>query len=340
MTLPTIPPAADESDAGALFDAIEPFNHGHVDVGDGHQIYFEECGAPDGMPVLFLHGGPGSGCSARHRQLLDPALFRVVLFDQRGCGRSTPRGEIAANTTDYLVADIERLRSHLGIERWLVFGGSWGSSLALVYCARHPDACSGAILRGIFLTGQDDLDWFFRGAAALLPVAWERLVDYLDESGQEDIAQHYLDALRSPDRLTAARALQRWMQWEAALSSPGRLPPAEEPLSADALDAALDKYRVQAHYLANHCFIGEAEALRCAGAMAGMPVAILHGRLDFVCRPANARKLQHALPGSRLRFIDDAGHSPFDAPMVAALVEVAGRFHARGSFDGWGDSWN
>ncbi len=320
---------------GALFAPLEPYAHGMLDVGDGHCVYFEQCGTPDGMPVLFLHGGPGSGCSPRHRQLLDPARFRTVLFDQRGCGRSTPRGELAANTTAHLVADIERLRHHLGIERWLVFGGSWGSSLALAYCAQHPGACLGAILRGIFLTGRADIDWFFRGAGALRPEAWARLVAPLSNEQRADIAEHYLNAVRSSDRQVAIAAVERWMQWEAALTSPGRRAPELPGLEGDALAAALDKYRVQAHYLAHECFIGEDAALKFAAKMGGIPTAIVHGKLDLVCRPENALKLSRELPGSQVRFIDDAGHNPFDAPMAEALIGAANHFHRYGSLYAW-----
>jgi proline iminopeptidase len=287
------------------------------------------------MPLVFLHGGPGSGCSPRHRQLVDPERFRIVLFDQRGCGRSTPRGETAANSTTHLVADIERLREHLGIERWLVFGGSWGSSLALAYCAQHPTACLGTILRGIFLTGRADIDWFFRDAGALRPEAWARLVAPLNDAQRANIAEHYLTAVRAPDRDAAIAAVERWMQWETALSGPGRNPPELPPLEGDAVAAALDKYRIQAHYLAHECFIGEDLALKFAAALGEIPTAILHGRQDRVCRPQNALKLHHALPGSRLGFIDDAGHNPFDAPMTEALIGAASHFHRHGDFSAW-----
>ncbi|MDO9598431.1 MAG: prolyl aminopeptidase [Azoarcus sp.] len=335
-TLPSLqappPTPAPRRMEGTLFPPIEPYAQDRLDVGDGHQLYVEQCGNPHGMPLIVLHGGPGSGCSPRHRQLIDPEQFLIVLFDQRGCGRSTPRGELAANTTAYLVADIERLRQHLGIDRWLVFGGSWGSSLALAYCAQHPVACLGAILRGIFLTGHADIDWFFRGAGSLRPEAWARLVAPLSDVQRANIAEHYLNTVRAPDRHAAITAVERWMQWEAALSSPGRGAPELPKLEGDAIEAALDKYRLQAHYLAHECFIGEDAALTFARAMGGIPTAILHGRLDLVCRPENALKLSRALPGSQLRFVHDAGHSPFDARMSEALIGAATHFHRYGSF--------
>ncbi len=332
----TIAAFTDASAATELFPPLEPFAHGMLPVGDGHTLYHEQCGNPTGMPVLVLHGGPGSGCSARQRQLLDPTLFHSVLFDQRGCGRSTPRGEIAANTTADLVADIERLRRRLGIERWLVFAGSWGASLALAYCAQHPQACLGALLRGIFLSGRADIDWFFRGAGELVPDAWARFAAGLSPAEHDRIAAHYLGAVSAPDDEAAAEAVRRWMEWEAALSAPGSTPPSPPAPDAEALQTAVAKYRIQAHYLAHECFIGEEAALQFAAAMAGVPTAILHGRLDLVCRPANALKLHLALPGSRIRFIDGASHNPFDAPMAAALIAAARHFHLHRDFAGWG----
>lgn len=328
------------ADAPSLFPAIEPFDHAMLDVGDGHRVYYEQCGSPRGIPVVFLHGGPGSGCSPRHRRLIDPQRFRIVLFDQRGCGRSTPHGMLAANTTDHLVADIERLRAHLGIRQWLAFGGSWGSSLALVYCARHPDACLGAILRGIFLTGDADLDWFLQGAAALCPDAWEKFSELALREPSGTFRQWLFDCVRDAPEAQALEAVRHWMHWEDTLSSPGRRPPASVPAlpqgSAEAV-RMLSKYRLQAHYLRNGCFIGEDRAIDCAARMAGIPTAIIHGRLDFVCRPANAWTLHKAIPGSRLHLVDGAGHSPFDPPLTQALVSAAHHFAAHGDFAAWGE---
>lgn len=325
-----------EDSVNPLFPPIQAFVTHLLDVGDGHHVHVEQCGNPAGMPLIFLHGGPGSGCSPRHRQLIDPARFHIVLFDQRGCGRSTPRGELSANTTAHLVADIERIRHHLGIERWLVFGGSWGSSLALAYCAQHPSACLGAIVRGIFLTGRSDIEWFFHGAGALQPEAWAHLLAPLSDAQRTHVTDHYLNAVFSPDRNTALAAVTHWMQWEAALSGPVASAPVRPVLDDDAADAALDKYRVQAHYLAHECFMGEDAALACAASMGDIPTAILHGKLDRVCRPENAQKLHTVLPGSVLRLVDAAGHNPFAAPMAGALIEAARYFHYHQGFDGWG----
>ncbi|NMG28138.1 prolyl aminopeptidase [Aromatoleum evansii] len=311
--------------ASPPFPPIEPWQSGCLPVGDGHSIHFEQCGNPQGLPMVVLHGGPGSGCSPRMRQLFDPARFRIVLFDQRGCGRSTPRGECAHNTTADLVADIERLRGHLGVERWLVTGGSWGAALAVAYAAAHREACLGAILRGIFLTGPADLEWFFVGAGALFPQVWQALDAATPGDRQLPLTDRLFDAVQGNDAIVAAEAVRRWMQWEATLDSgcPAPLPVFPD---ADAQAALLAKYRLQAHYLRRHCFLGEPHLLELAARLGGLPVEILHGEKDLVCRVENARRLQHAVPGSRLRIVADAGHSPFAPSMQQALTDSAVRF--------------
>lgn len=321
-----------------LFPPALPFAHGLLDVGDGHRVYFERCGNPDGLPVLFLHGGPGSGCSPRQRQLFDPARFQVVLFDQRGCGRSTPRGGCHANTTRELVEDIERLRLHLGIERWLVFGGSWGAALAVAWCSAHPQACLGALLRGSFLTGQADLDWFFgpEGAGAICAEAWSTLCAAVPETAEGRALPALYAALGGTDTRAAARAAQAWAAWEEAVMAPARPAPSPPARDAETLAASIDKYRVQAHYLAHHCFLDEEGVLEAARRMAGIPTAIVHGRLDLVCRSRNALRLHQALPGSRLRLIDGAGHSPFEPEMARALMEALEHFAVHGDFSRWG----
>lgn len=345
-TQPSKPAAAPQADPA-------PWHTGHLDAGDGHRLYYEECGNPSGTPAVVLHGGPGSGCSPRMRALLDPQPFRIVLFDQRGCGRSTPRGACAANHTDALVADLERLREHLGIERWLVFGGSWGASLGVAYCARHARSCLGAILRGVFLTGRADIDWFFNGAAALAPGAWQRLAALAPAARRDALAAWYCEAVSGADTALAHAAVARWVAWEQALMQP-QAPPARPDATdartigaaADPVDPAagndgadwqahLDKYRVQAHYLHQECFVGEAELLRRAATIKALPVAILHGRADRICRPANAAKLAAAWGGARLELVEGAGHSPFDPPMRNALRAAARHFLAHGNFNGW-----
>lgn len=319
----------------ALFPAIEPYRHEMLDVGDGHHLYYEECGSPDRVPVVFLHGGPGSGCSPRHRRFFDPARYRIVLFDQRGCGRSTPRGLLKHNTTVHLVADIERLRRHLGIDRWLVFGGSWGASLALAYCAEHKSACSGAILRGVFLTGKRDVAWFFHDVKQLLPDAWSTLAALAPKRRRRALFDWYVATIDCGDPALALPAVLAWMRWEEALTRPGYAAPAVPMPEAEEAQRLIDKYRLQGYYLQRECFLGEAHLLDCAARMHGLPTAILHGRLDFVCRPESAWRVHQTLHGSRLQLVDGAGHSPFDPTMAQALVGATGHFLAQGNFEGW-----
>lgn len=289
---------------------------GRLTVGDKHTLWFEQCGNPAGTPLLFLHGGPGSGCSPRHRDLFDLTRFRVILFDQRGCGLSTPRGGIADNTTAHLVADIERLRVHLGVERWLVSGGSWGATLALAYCARHPDACLSAVLRGIFLARRQDVDGFFEGAATRLPQAHAEFAASAPGSGR--LAERVFDAVLGTDDARAMAVVRHWMRWEMSLTIDAAAPP---PALAEDDDARmLDKYRVQAHYLRHDCFLGAAgwRALAERIAAARLPVTLLHGEDDRICLPEAAQALHAAIPHSRLTRVA-AGHDPFAPAMRRAL---------------------
>lgn len=314
----------------APYPALEPWNSGWLPVGDGHALYFEQCGAPDGLPLLVLHGGPGSGCSPRMRQLFDPERIRIVLFDQRGCGRSTPRGECTHNTTADLVADIERLRAHLAIPSWLIVGGSWGAALAIAYAATHPAACLGAVLRGAFLTGVADLDWFFGGASAIEPETWRQLADIVPDEARQEIGRWLIDAALGDDRTRATTAVRHWMAWEQALETgqPCPLP----DFGAVELSVALDKYRVQAHYLRHACFLGEDALLAAASSLAGLPTLILHGESDQVCRPCNAFRLHAALPGSELRVVPGAGHNPYHPAMLQSLSAALATFATSGRF--------
>lgn len=342
-----------------------------MDTGDGHRIYFEQCGNPQGLPVVVLHGGPASGCSPMQRRFFDPGVFRIVLFDQRGCGRSTPRAGLVNNDTDGLLRDIEQLRRQVGVDRWLVFGGSWGASLGLAYAAAHAGACLGLLLRGTFLTGSRDLDWFFGGAASLLPQAWEQLVANLGlelRLDEADLAGHAVLAtlarqLAADDPAAAAMAASAWAQWEDAVSRPGFGGPGTsgasgtsrttvEPANAGTANAGtanagtgtvepgtiasaaprrdlVDKYLVQAHYLQQQCFLGERRLLEQAARLGALPVEIVHGRLDWVCRPANAWATHRAISGSRLTWVDQGGHNPYEPAMLAALGAALQRFQER-----------
>ncbi len=312
------------------YPPIEPWDHGWLDVGDGHAIHYEQCGNPAGTPIIVLHGGPGSGCSAMLRRLLDPARFRMALFDQRGCGRSTPLGALNHNHTEALVADIERLRQHLGLGPCLASGGSWGAALALAWAGRHREHCRGLLLRAPFLTGDEDLNWFFDRARSLLPCP--ALARLAAANGTQHLfpclPRALLDAATPDD---ARPLMSAWMQWEQTLGSCGRVA-ARIPAADDhaAWSAAWHKYRVQAHYLLNHCFIGEQALLDIAASLRGIPVCLIHGRADLVCRPRNSRLLQQGLPDSRLLMVDGVGHDPFAPAMLAALREAVLLLQAKG----------
>lgn len=304
-----------------LYPPLEPYAHGLVDVGDGHRLYVEQCGNAHGLPMVYLHGGPGSGCSPRHRQFFDPALCRAVLLDQRGCGRSQPRGELTHNHTDALVQDLEALRLHLGIARWLVVGGSWGAGLALAYAAKHAHGCLGLVLRGVYLGRDADTDWFFRGAP---------------HADTDAGALQWLHAgLHGPDAAAALACALAWEAWEQSVSSQRMVAP-RHLLPADAGAALLvDKYRVQSHYLVNHCFRGGEGFLPPQGTLTGLPIAILHGRHDRICRPQAALDLQQRLPGSRLHWVEDGGHDPFEPHNAAALRAAIQHFALHRNFDSY-----
>ena len=337
----------------------EPYTTGMLDVGDDHQIYFEQCGQPNRLPIVFLHGGPGSGCSARHRQMFDLRRDRVVLFDQRGCGRSLPRGAVQHNTTAHLVADIERLRRHLGIERWLVVGGSWGAGLALAYAAAHQAVCLGLVLRGVFLGRSSDIDWFFQHARQLLPDAWDALARQAPGLSQGGVIDRtstdplgWLAAgVNSDQPQVAQAAAQAWAAWEKAVSERRwvesvesvervegveRVESTPPAVAGEAARAQVDMYRVQSHYLTNGCFWRDIGLLDRAATLAQVPTAILHGRLDWICRPSAAWELHRRLPGSRLQWLEDSGHSPFEPAMARALTEAMSHFVTHGQFAGWG----
>lgn len=326
-------------DADGLYPPLEADTTGWLDVGEGHRIYFEQCGRSGGLPVLLLHGGPGSGSSPLHRRLLDPSRCRLTLFDQRGCGRSQPRGELQANTSDHLVADIERLRARLGVERWLVVGGSWGAGLALAYAAAHPESCLGLVLRGVFLGRPSDLDWFFRQAGQLLPDAWEALAQPVPEAARTDLLRWLGKGLRdAPPEQAPAWALA-WEAWELSLSQHRRaMPRSVSP--GDEAAALVDKYRVQSHYLMNGCFWGGTSLLERARLLERMPTAIVHGRLDWICRPQAAWALHQALPGSKLQWVEGGGHSPFEPAMARAFGHAVAHCAVHGDFKSWGSDFS
>jgi proline iminopeptidase len=300
----------------------------------GHTLYYEQAGTPNGIAALLLHGGPGSGSSPRQRELFDREKFRVVQFDQRGCGRSEPHGETAHNHTDALIGDIERLREHLAIERWLVVGGSWGATLALAYAARHRERVSGLLLRGVFLANKADIDWFFHGVAGLLPDAQARFIDQIPRRWRRSVATYLDRSFQSDDEARKSRLALEWQHYESLLNSPGAT--ATAPVLSDSAAPSLRaKYTIQAHYLARRCFLGESAVLRAAASLRGIPVAIVHGTLDLVCRPINAWRVHRASAGSRLAWAQGAGHDPYHPASLRLLRDATRCFAVHGDFAQW-----
>lgn len=311
-----------------LYPSVAPFMTGQLQVSERHHIYYEQCGNPAGKPVVILHGGPGAGCGAKMRCFHDPAKYRIVLFDQRGAGRSTPHADLVDNTTWHLVADIEQLRAHLGIDRWQVFGGSWGSTLALAYAETHPDAVTELVLRGIFMLRRWELEWFYQeGASRVFPDAWENYLAAIPVVERHDLISAYHRRLTHEDpavRLAAARA---WSVWEAATSFLYQDPAFMHSHEEDAF--ALAFARIECHYFVNGGFFEvEDQLLRDVSKIRDIPATIVHGRYDVVCPVANAWDLHRAWPEADLRIIADAGHSGFEAGITDALINATDRYAA------------
>ena len=312
----------------------ETFDTGSLVLEHGHRMYYEQAGSRQGIPAVLLHGGPGSGSSPRQREFFDRDKFRIVQFDQRGCGRSEPLGETAHNHAAALISDIERLREHLGIERWLVFGGSWGAALALAYSAQHRERVSGLVLRGVFLTGRSDIDWFFHDVGTLAPEAHARFIEQIPRRWRRSVVTYLNRSFQSGDPVKQARLASAWQRYESVLNSP--LDILRQGPSADgATDALRAKYAVQAHYLARQCFLGESAVLQAAAALRDIPTVIVHGTLDFVCRPINAWRVHHACAGSRLAWVEGAGHDPYHAKSRHLLRSATQCFATFGNFAEW-----
>ncbi|NJO85491.1 MAG: prolyl aminopeptidase [Synechococcaceae cyanobacterium RM1_1_27] len=311
-----------------LHPPIEPFQSGELAVSELHTLYYEQVGNPEGKPVVFLHGGPGGGCNATYRRYFDPQKWRVILFDQRGCGRSRPHAELTENTTWDLVADIERLRQHLGIDRWCVFGGSWGSTLALAYSQTHPEACVGLILRGIFMLRQRELHWFYQeGASNLFPDAWEHYLEPIPESERENLIEAYYRQLTSPDPVVRQKAAQAWSVWEASTSHLWQKPELMERFAQSEFSLAFA--RIECHYFVNKGFLThENQLLEGVKRIRHLPGMIVQGRYDVVCPPVTAWDLHRAWPEADFQLIPDAGHSMSEPGIQAALLDATDRFAA------------
>lgn len=309
-----------------LYPAIEPFAKSWLKTGDSHEVYYEICGSPNGAPVVFLHGGPGSGCNPTQRRFFDPSFYKIILIDQRGCGRSKPLGSTNHNTTLDLVADIEAVRQVLGIEKWLVFGGSWGSTLALAYAITHTDRVTGLILRGIFLSRPTELHWFLGQVEAFFPEHWQALCEYLPEIKRNNPIMGYEELIFSDDASISIPAAIRWNAFEGNIMT---LLPRAPIANNDAIDGEIElaRARIQIHYIQHHCFVGDRDLLAEAKQkLALIPTQILQGRYDMVCPPITAYELSLAMPHAQLQLIEDAGHSAMDASLTSALVAATEKF--------------
>ena len=314
----------------ALYPPIAPYASGMLDTSGIHRIYWETSGNPDGIPVLFVHGGPGSGTSPNQRRFFDPARYRIVLFDQRGCGRSTPHGELADNTTPHLIADMEALRRERGIDKWLVFGGSWGSTLALAYAEAHPDRCLGLVLRGIFLCRQSEIDWFLYGIRAFFPEAQRQLAEFIPDGERGDLLGAYHRRLVNPDPAVHQPAAHEWATFESSCST---LLPSPELVAAFCSDkTALSLSRSEAHYFVNHIFLPDDSLLANIDRIRSIPAVIVQGRYDAVCPIATADDLARAWPEARYVIVPDAGHSAFEPTIARELVAACDGFAATRAF--------
>ncbi len=309
-----------------LYPEIEPFDSGFLAVDARHKLYFEQCGNPRGKPVVMLHGGPGAGCGAKMRRFHDPAHYRIILFDQRGSGRSTPHADLVDNTTWDLIADIEKLREYLDIDRWQVFGGSWGSTLALAYAQAHPSSVTELVLRGIFMLRRWELEWFYQGGAhRLFPEAWEKYLDPIPEVERGDLISAYHRRLTSTNEATRLAAARAWATWEASASL---LVPDEEMISThEDAHFALSFSRIENHYFVHGGFFDvENQLLRDTHRLRGIPGVIVHGRYDVVCPVQNAWDLHKAWPEAELVISPSSGHSAFEAENTDALINVTDGF--------------
>jgi proline iminopeptidase len=309
-----------------LYAPIEPYHRGFLTVSPIHTLYYEEAGNPQGRPVVFLHGGPGGGLIPLYRQFFNPEQWRIVLFDQRGCGQSTPHAELAENTTWDLVADIEKLRSHLAIAQWTVFGGSWGSTLALAYAQTHPERCCGLILRGIFMLRPAEIHWFYQsGASYIFPDAWEHYLAPIPEAERGDLVRAYYKRLTSEHEQTRQAAARAWSIWEASTS---KLIPDADLIEKFSSDHFADAFaRIECHYFVNNGFFKSPnQLLENIAAIRHIPAVIVQGRYDVVCPMTSAWALHRAWPEADLVIVADAGHSATEPGIVSALVAATDRF--------------
>ncbi|MEN8178351.1 MAG: prolyl aminopeptidase [Pseudomonadota bacterium] len=308
-----------------LYPAISPYSRQRFSVDNHHTLYLEEAGNPEGIPVLFLHGGPGAGCEEYHRRFFDPQKYRIILFDQRGAGRSTPHAQLTGNTTWDLVEDIERIRSRLGVDRWLLFGGSWGSTLALAYAQTHGSRVMGLILRGIFLCRDEEISWFYQqGASRIFPDYWQDFLAPIPQADRHDLLIAYHRLLTGDDEIKRMAVAKAWSKWEGRTAS---LLPNEAVVDffSDP-HTALSIARIECHYFVNQAFLRSNQLLEDAHKLSGIPGVIVQGRYDLICPMTSAWELHQAWTDSELRVIADAGHSAAEPRIRSALVEATDRF--------------
>jgi len=311
-----------------LYPEIQPYVSHTVVVEPPHKLHVEECGNPHGIPVLFVHGGPGAGCEDYHRRFFDPERYRIILFDQRGSGRSAPHAELEGNTTQALVADMEQIREHLGVDKWLLFGGSWGSTLSLVYAESHPSRVFGLVLRGIFLCRPQEIRWFYQqGASRLFPEYWQDYLAPIPEEERDDMVSAYYRRLAGDNEMERMAAAKAWSLWEGRTST---LRPSEAVVEHFANPyTALSLARIECHYFMHDSFLQPDQILRDAGRLAGIPGVIVHGRYDVVCPVENAWQLHQRWPDAELKVIPDAGHSASEPGTINALIQATDDFAER-----------
>ena len=313
-----------------LYPPLEPYRKGHMAVDDIHTLYWEACGNPAGIPVIFLHGGPGAGIAPKSRRFFDASQYHIILFDQRGSGQSTPLGETRANTTPLLINDIERLREVMCIEQWLVFGGSWGSTLALAYAQAHPQRCLGLVLRGIWLVSDAEIDWWLYGVRNFFPREWEAFADHVPEAERHDLLAAYSQRLTSSNPAVFTPAARAWSRYEGSCL---QLRPDGATADAFTDDAvALGVGRLEAHYFRHKAFLHPGQLIRDMPRIAHLPGFIVHGRYDVICPVRYAHQLADAWPGVQLSVVADAGHSSYEPGIAAELCAATAHFAATGRF--------
>ena len=310
-----------------LYPALSTYRSGRLALDGRHTMYWEECGNPRGVPVVFLHGGPGGGIAPDHRRYYDPAFYRIVLYDQRGAGQSTPLGELTHNTTAHLVSDLERLRAHLGIARWLVFGGSWGSTLALAYAQAHPERVLGLVLRGVFLARECEIRWFMHEMGSVFPEAWRAFAGFLPEAERGDLLAHYHRRLTSPDPSLHMPAAHAWSRYESSCSTLLPDPDLVAHFEEDAVALAIA--RIEAHYFLHRLFLAERPLLAGVERIRALPCTIVQGRYDIVCPIRSADDLHRAWPEAEYVVVPDAGHSAREPGIARELVAATDRLRGR-----------